>query len=42
MTGHGLRLRLDRAHRGDVELVVPAGGTLRQAGTSDPAGWWSR
>jgi mannose-6-phosphate isomerase-like protein (cupin superfamily) len=27
MTGHGLRLRLDRAHRGGTELIVPAGGT---------------
>jgi uncharacterized RmlC-like cupin family protein len=25
MTGHGLRLRLDRAHRGAIELSVPAG-----------------
>jgi len=24
MTGHGLRLRLDRAHRGGLELLVPA------------------
>lgn len=24
MTGHGLRLRLDSAHRGDLELLVPA------------------
>jgi mannose-6-phosphate isomerase-like protein (cupin superfamily) len=25
MVGHGLRLKLDRAHRGALELVVPAG-----------------
>jgi len=28
MTGHGLRLKLERAYRGDTELVLPAGGTL--------------
>src|SRR5262249_16198892 len=28
MTGHGLRLRLERTYRGEAELVLTAGGTL--------------
>jgi mannose-6-phosphate isomerase-like protein (cupin superfamily) len=28
MTGHGLRLKLDRTRRGGTELVIPAGETL--------------
>jgi hypothetical protein len=37
MTGHGLRLKLDRAHHGAVELLVPAASDLPPAGTSDRA-----
>lgn len=38
MTGHGLRLRLDRSHPGAIELVVPAGGTLQPGRHLGPAG----
>ena len=38
MSGHGLRLRLDRAHRGAVELLLPAGGTLVPGRYSGPSG----
>ena len=37
MTGHGLRLRLDRAYRGDTELVLPTGGTLAPGRYVGPA-----
>src|SRR5262245_57099264 len=38
MTGHGLQLRLERAYRGGVELILPAGGTLAPGRYSGPAG----
>ena len=38
MTGHGLRLRLDRAHRGAIELIVPAGGDLAPGRHVGPGG----
>jgi len=38
MTGHGLRLVLDRAHRGAIELVVPADGTLAPGRYVGPGG----
>src|SRR5215813_353464 len=38
MTGHGLRLMLDRAYRGKAELVLPAGGTLSPGRYFGPAG----
>ena len=37
MTGHGLYLRLDRAYRGDAELVLPTGGTLAPGRYVGPA-----
>jgi quercetin dioxygenase-like cupin family protein len=37
MTGHGLRLRLDRAYRGGTEIVVPARGTLAPGRHVGPA-----
>ena len=37
MTGHGLRLQLDRAYQGNVELILPAGGTLAPGRYSGPA-----
>ena len=37
MTGHGLQLRLDRAYRGDAELVLPTGGTLAPGRYVGPA-----
>ena len=37
MTGHGLHLRLDRAYRGDAELVLPTGGTLAPGRYVGPA-----
>ena len=38
MTGHGLRLRLDRAHRQGTELVLSAGETLAAGRHIGPAG----
>ncbi|MGZ6081793.1 MAG: cupin domain-containing protein [Myxococcaceae bacterium] len=38
MTGHGLRLRLDRSHHGTIELVVPAGGALLPGRHPGPGG----
>ena len=38
MIGHGLRLKLDRAHRGALELVVPAAGALAPGRHVGPAG----
>jgi quercetin dioxygenase-like cupin family protein len=38
MTGHGLRLVLDRAYRGEAELVLPTGGTLAPGRYLGPAG----
>jgi len=38
MTGHGLCLRLDRAHRGLTELVIPASGTLATGRHAGPDG----
>jgi mannose-6-phosphate isomerase-like protein (cupin superfamily) len=38
MTGHGLRLRLDRAHRGATELLFSAGGTLTPGRHVGPIG----
>lgn len=38
MTGHGLHLRLDLAHRGATELVVPAGGTRAPGRHVGPGG----
>jgi len=38
MTGHGLRLKLDRAHRGAIELIVPAGGDLAPGRHVGPGG----
>jgi mannose-6-phosphate isomerase-like protein (cupin superfamily) len=38
MTGHGLQLRLERPFRGQVELVLPAGGTLAPGRYAGPAG----
>ena len=38
MTGHGLRLELDRAHRGAAELVVPAGGDVLPGRHTGPGG----
>ena len=38
MTGHGLRLMLDRAYRGEAQLVLPAGGTLAPGRYVGPAG----
>ena len=38
MTGHGLRLELDRAHRGAAELVVPAGGDVPPGRHTGPGG----
>ncbi|MGZ6141453.1 MAG: hypothetical protein ACXWLA_12290 [Myxococcaceae bacterium] len=38
MTGHGLRLRLDRSHHGAIELVVPAGGALLPGRHLSPGG----
>src|SRR5262249_18434733 len=36
MTGHGLRLRLERTYRGEAELVATAGGTWAPARYSGP------
>ncbi|HMK73336.1 MAG TPA: cupin domain-containing protein [Myxococcaceae bacterium] len=38
MTGHGLCLRLDRAHRGAIELVVPAADALPAGRHVGPGG----
>jgi len=38
MIGHGLRLRLDRAHTGTLELVVPAAGALAPGRNVGPSG----
>ncbi|MGO8970837.1 MAG: cupin domain-containing protein [Myxococcaceae bacterium] len=38
MIGHGLRLKLDRAHRGSLELVVPASGALAPGRHVGPGG----
>jgi len=38
MTGHGLRLRLDRSHQGAIALVVPAGGALPPGRHPGPGG----
>jgi mannose-6-phosphate isomerase-like protein (cupin superfamily) len=38
MTGHGLRLELDRAHRGAAELVVPTGGNVLPGRHTGPGG----
>jgi len=38
MTGHGLRLQLDRAYQSGVELILPTGGTLAPGRYSGPAG----
>jgi mannose-6-phosphate isomerase-like protein (cupin superfamily) len=38
MTGQGLLLKLDRAYRGETELVLPAGGTLAPGRYVGPAG----
>jgi mannose-6-phosphate isomerase-like protein (cupin superfamily) len=38
MTGHGLQLKLDRAYRGGVELLLPTGGTLAPGRYVGPAG----
>lgn len=38
MTGHELRLRLDRSYRGGLELVIPAGGTLAPGRHVGPVG----
>jgi mannose-6-phosphate isomerase-like protein (cupin superfamily) len=38
MTGHGLRLDLDRAHRGAAELVVPAAGDVLPGRHTGPGG----
>jgi mannose-6-phosphate isomerase-like protein (cupin superfamily) len=38
MTGHGLRLKLDRAQRGTIEFVVPAGGALAPGRHLGPGG----
>ena len=38
MTGHGLRLKLDRAHQGTVELLVPAGPGLTPGRHVGPGG----
>lgn len=37
MTGHGLRLSLDRGYRGEAELVLPAGGVLAPGRYFGPA-----
>src|SRR5215467_9107857 len=37
MTGHGLRLMLDRAYRGETQLILPAGGTLAPGRHVGPA-----
>jgi mannose-6-phosphate isomerase-like protein (cupin superfamily) len=38
MTGHGLRLKLDRTRRGGTELVIPAGGQLTPGRRVGPSG----
>jgi quercetin dioxygenase-like cupin family protein len=38
MTGHALRLRLDRSYRGGLELVIPAGGMLAPGRHVGPVG----
>jgi mannose-6-phosphate isomerase-like protein (cupin superfamily) len=38
MTGHGLRLRLDRAHRWAIELILPAGSDLAPGRHVGPGG----
>lgn len=38
MIGHGLRLKLDRAYRGALELVVPAAGALAPGRNVGPGG----
>ena len=38
MTGHGLHLTLDRAYRGEAELVLPSGGTLPPGRYVGPSG----
>jgi len=38
MTGHGLRLVLDRAYQGGADLVLPTGGTLAPGRYLGPAG----
>ena len=38
MTGHGLQLRLDRAHRGAIELILSAGSDLAPGRHVGPGG----
>jgi quercetin dioxygenase-like cupin family protein len=38
MIGHGLRLKLDRAHRGAMELAIPAAGDLAPGRHVGPCG----